>query len=173
MEEEWRDVVGYEGLYKISNLGRVMSLYKGTKLRKKVAILKPNIRENGYESVSLYMNKKKRGYLVHRLVAMAFIPNPDNLPAVNHKDECKTNNTPENLEWCTVRYNNCYGTARIRHALTNGRPVIQMNGYRMEIARYKTLSIAEELLGLCSISEAIKGNHKCGGYLWKFADGEY
>ena len=102
--EEWKDIKGYEGLYQISNKGRVKSLYNKSK------ILRPGKRK-GYFFVWLYKNKKRKQYSIHRLVAEHFLLNPDNLPVVNHKDENKLNNNVENLEWCTVEYNNNYGTA--------------------------------------------------------------
>ena len=119
--EEWRDVVGYEGLYMVSNCGRVKSLKFSNGKREK--IMKLSDRGNGYLRVSLSKDGESKHYNVHRLAAIAFIPNPDNLPYVNHKDECKTNNNVDNLEWCTVEYNNTYGTARERQAeKIKGRP---------------------------------------------------
>ena len=104
--EEWRDVKGYEGLYQVSNKGRVKSLNRidsrGNKVNEK--ILRPGKRNN-YLFVNLYKNGKRKLYDIHRLVAQAFLPNPDNLPVVNHKDENKLNNNVENLEWCTQAYN--------------------------------------------------------------------
>lgn len=103
MQEVWRDVVGYEGLYKVSNLGNVYSC-------KRKKCLSPNIPKScvnvTYHSiVTLRKDGKQKCFGVHRLVAMAFIPNPDNLPIVNHKDGNKQNNAVDNLEWCTQRYN--------------------------------------------------------------------
>ena len=102
MREEWRDIKGYEGLYQISNLGRVHSYYKRD-------ILEPK-EDKGYLRVGLYKNGKRKPYSIHRLVAEAFIPNPNNYPQVNHKDEDKSNNRVSNLEWCTAKYNINYGT---------------------------------------------------------------
>ena len=108
--EIWRDIEGYEGLYQVSNLGRVRSLnYKRTG---KVQNMKLGTYPNGYKMVDLKKNKNRKAHLVHRLVAKAFIPNPnpDQLCEVNHKDEDKTNNCVENLEWCDVKYNSNFGT---------------------------------------------------------------
>lgn len=100
--EEFRDIKEYEGLYQVSSLGRV----KNSKGR----ILKSYKDNHGYPMVNLCKNAKNIRVRVHRLVAEAFIPNPNNYPCVNHKDEDKSNNNVNNLEWCTYRYNNTYGT---------------------------------------------------------------
>lgn len=116
MEETWKSVVGYEGLYEVSNLGNVRSVDRtlnckdGKIKHRKGHLLSPKTDE-GYFRVSLSKDGVKKLYKVHRLVAMAFIPNPDNLPVVNHKDEDKKNNKVENLEWCTVQYNSTYGSS--------------------------------------------------------------
>lgn len=108
MEEVWKDIEGYEGLYQVSNKGNVKSLVnnKGVEREK---LLKPVI-VNGYKKVNLCKNKTKKTYSIHRLVAQAFIENTNNYPCINHKDECKTNNVVENLEWCTHKYNTNYGS---------------------------------------------------------------
>ena len=112
MDEVWKDIEGYEGLYQVSNLGNVRSLkYAGGN---KVKLLKQYTDKKGYKRIGLYKNGKYKLYMVHRLVTIAFIPNPNNLPIINHKDEDKTNNNVNNLEWCTYEYNNTYGTARKR-----------------------------------------------------------
>ena len=121
--EEWRDIKGYEGLYKVSNLGRIKSLnYGGCKGRE--GILKPIIDNGGYCRIFLYKNNKKRKFIVHRLVAQAFIPNPNNLPQVNHKDENKANNCVNNLEWCDCKYNQNYGTRNKRIGKTLGKKTL-------------------------------------------------
>ena len=128
-KEYWKPVVGYEGLYEVSNWGRVKSLKFG-----KERILKQSIR-HGYYIVSLWKNGKGKTYSVHRLVAEAFIDNPDNLPCVNHKDENKQNNVVSNLEWCTHEYNNTYGT-RIERC---SKPVLQYDLNGNLIKEWKSL----------------------------------
>jgi len=105
--EEWRDIEGYEGLYKISSFGRVLSVPRP---RSSGGIRRASICNSGYLSVALCKDGIKKTLMVHRLVAKAFIPNPLGLKEVNHRDECKTNNNVSNLEWCSREYNQSYGT---------------------------------------------------------------
>ena len=130
IKEIWKPVVGYEGLYMVSNWGRVKSIKFG-----KERILKPGTNNYGYLLVMLCKDGKIKGFTVHRLVAEAFLPNPHNYPCVNHKDENKQNNNVSNLEWCSAQYNNTYGTRieRVAEKTTNGKcskPVLQytLNG---------------------------------------------
>ena len=125
MIEEWRPVVGYEGLYEVSNTGRVRSLDKYDSMNRflRGRILRLFTDGLGYLRAQLYSNSKRKSFLVHRLVAQAFIPNPDNLPQVNHRDENPSNDSVDNLEWCDGKYNVNYGTRidRIRDIrLKNG-----------------------------------------------------
>lgn len=114
MQEIWKDVVGYEGLYKVSNLGNVISNRRNYS---KGLWYLSQFNNNGYLRVSLVVNEKKKSYLVHRLVAEAFIPNPENKETVNHIDGCKTNNRVDNLEWATKQENTL-------HAINTGlRPL--------------------------------------------------
>lgn len=110
MKEEWKDIKGYEGLYQISSYGRVYSFYSNKVLN----TVSNKSRKDGYIQVVLYKNDKRTTFLVHRLVAEAFIDNPNSYPQVNHKDEDKTNNCVSNLEWCTAEYNSNYGTRNKR-----------------------------------------------------------
>ena len=105
MDEIWKDKKYYEGLYQVSNCGRIKS-FKWNKEK----ILQPLIQSNGYYYVGLVKNNKRINYKIHRLVAEAFLPNPNNYKEVNHKDENKTNNIVSNLEWCDRKYNQNFGT---------------------------------------------------------------
>ena len=136
MIEEWRPIEGYEGLYEVSNTGQVRSVdrYDNRNCFRKGKVLSPIKDTNGYLKVNLYCNGKNKKCLVHRLVTEAFLPNPDGLPQVNHKDEDKTNNSVDNLEWCDSKYNNNYGTARIRSRDTKIK-----NGYWTGLSREEYL----------------------------------
>lgn len=99
--EEWKDIKGYESLYKVSNLGKVKSINNDM-------ILSDAVNSNGYKTVVLYKNGNRLTHTVHKLVATAFLNNPNNYPCVNHKDENRKNNNVDNLEWCSYSYNNTY-----------------------------------------------------------------
>lgn len=121
MEEIWKPVKGFEGYYEVSNLGNVRSIDRIVldTVRNCERLLKGKIltqRDNGsgYKIVMFCKEHKLYNKYVHRLVSEAFIPNPDNLPQINHKDEVKSNNCVDNLEWCTQLYNNEYGTKKKR-----------------------------------------------------------
>lgn len=117
MNEIWKDIDGYEGKYQISNLGRVKSLqrWSGTKFYNREYILNNYVnKKNGYVYVYLTKNNKSKNIRLHRLVAQAFIPNPNNYLYINHKDCDRTNNNVENLEWCTASYN-------VKYSFTNGK----------------------------------------------------
>ena len=117
MQEIWKDIKGYEGLYQVSNFGRVKSLHGKEK------ILKPYHKSTGYIQVILCKNYKTVARMVHRLVAEAFIPNPENKSQVNHKDENPLNNVDSNLEWCSATYNINYGTRNHKCMNKRGTPV--------------------------------------------------
>ena len=162
--EEFRDIPGYEGLYEVSNLGRVRSL-------ETERILKPSKNTWGYLFVSLYKNGIKKAVRIHRLVALAFIPNPDNLPCINHKDEDKTNNTVDNLEWCDDKYNANYGTRNERIAEKTRKPVLQYDLLGNFIREWPSITKVEEETGIWQthISKCCLGlRHTAGGYLWKY-----
>lgn len=174
MNEVWKDIDGFNGLYQISSHGRIKSFRKGKRFHSQEEyLLSPTITDNGYESVTLYLAPKNRHkFLVHRLVALTFIPNPNNYSSVNHKDENKRNNHVDNLEWCTISYNNAYGTARIRQRLTVGHPVQQLTLDGFPLAIYNSSGIASELLGIPKegIKSCCAGKIESSyGYIWKYA----
>lgn len=187
LNEEWKPVVGYEELLEVSTYGRVRSvthyIHKkdGTKQIVKGKILSPRIIKIGYYAITLSFEAKHKTLHVHRLVAKAFIPNPYNLPCINHKDENKTNNNFDNLEWCTRKYNNAYGTAVSRRIQTleergfdfGGKKVLQYKLNGEFIAEYNSLAEAGRNTGIIypRISNCCNGKVKqAGGFQWKFKD---
>lgn len=184
--EIWKDIPGYEGVYMVSNLGTVKSVARidlaGRKLKER--ILSQSLSKD-YYVVGLHYNHVNKQMKVHRIVAMAFIPNPNNLPQINHKDENKLNNDVNNLEWCDARYNNNYGTRIERYSVTRSRnskgiiphPEMQKQVAMVDVSTDKTLNT------FCSLSEAARqcrlreskislvcnGKRRTtGGYKWRF-----
>lgn len=159
--EEWKDIKGYEGLYIISNKGRIAK------------VLHPKINKDGYCEQGLVKDKIKKGKRIHRLVAETFIPNPDNLPEVNHKDENKANNCVDNLEWCTHKYNTNHGTRieRISEAQRNrkdrSKPVMCIETGivypSINEASRKTSANRQTIADVCN-----KKLKTAGGYHWEF-----
>lgn len=173
MEEEWRDIKGYEGYYQVSNMGRVKRLKitgkDGRTYRERILAPVYNTR---YLNVSLCKNGTVTQHSVHRLVCMAFVENPNNYPHVNHKDENRLNNNADNLEWCTAKYNNNYGTVIKRRAKAKQKAVIQMDLYGRKIKKWDSLKIAAKHLGIrrTGIIAVCKGRQKTsGGYKWCYA----
>lgn len=177
--EEWRSVVGYEGYYEVSNLGEVRSLERVVKMKdgstrithgKTLTQGRYNSKSN-YRAVALCKDGQTKKASVHSLVAKAFIPNPDNLPEINHKDENKQNNRVDNLEWCDRRYNNTYGTAKFRAAVTQGKPVLQIKDGRI-VNAWPSEGLAAMFTGASQtgISACLRGLCKTsGGYEWQLA----
>ena len=170
MREEWRPVKGYEGLYEVSNTGKVASLnYNHTGAR---CELKQQS-NNGYKTVPLAKDKVHKNVLVHRAVAEAFIDNPNNLPCINHISEDKSDNSVENLEWCTKAYNNTYGTRLSRVAKALAKPVRQTSLNGSEIARYSSLVAVKNSTGydishVAKVCRGIKGYKTAYGYKWEY-----
>lgn len=171
MKEIWKDIPEYEGLYQISNLCRIRSLYNYK--RNGTNILVPKVKHNYYQ-IGLRKNGIRKWHQVHRLLAKAFIPNPNNYPVVNHINEDKLDNRIENLEWCSVSYNNCYGTRLQRVKEKVGKPVIQydlegnfINKYPSLMDTSRTLKISASNISLCC-----KGKYKqAGGFIFKYEKG--
>lgn len=164
--EVWKDILGYEGHYQVSNKGRVKSLKLG-----KERILKPRRDVGGYLQVYLCKNGDKKWCLVHRLVAQAFIPNSNNLPQINHKNEDKTDNIVENLEWCSAKYNNNYGTHIQRIAEKTSKPVLQYTKDGKFIQEWKSVMDVERNLGYfqSAISACCLGKLKSAyKFVWKY-----
>lgn len=184
--EIWKDIENYEGFYQVSNLGRVRSLerdvfnYRGTVIRHiEEKILVQGIDRHGYAHIILCLNGKRKTMKVHRLVALAFIPNPENKPMVNHKDENPLNNCVDNLEWCTASYNANYGTRNERMAQNHKYLKLGDNPraravFCVELNKtFDCAKRAEKELGIwgSSIGSACRGEWKtAGGFHWKFAD---
>ena len=167
-DEIWCPIKGYEGQYEVSDQGRVRSLKFG-----KERILKTGITPQGYLFVSICKNGEQKKCKVHRIVAQAFIPNPDNLPEVNHKDEDKTNNSVSNLEWCDRKYNQNYGTGIQRMAEKHSKPVLQYEKDGKFVKEWKSASDVQRNLGYFhnSISSCCTGRYKSAyGFIWKFKD---
>lgn len=170
--EIWKDYKDYEGLYQASNLGRMRSLDRWVKSKSgsvrlcKGKILKLCTDKYGYLKVGLWKNGKQKYFLTHRLVAEAFIPNPYNLPCINHKDECKTNNNVNNLEWCNSKYNNAYGTRTERCC----KPVLQYTIDGKFVREWKsTAECGRNGFIQSSISACCRGKLKTyKGFIWKY-----
>lgn len=168
--EEWRDIPNYEGLYTVSNMGRVKSLnYNRTKQEK---ILKQGKMKNGYLYVKLCKDKKMKTFLVHRLVANAFIPNPNGYRCVNHKDEDKTNNCVDNLEWCTQKYNVNYKNAIQRRVEKQSKQVYQYSLDGTLIAIWQSVSEAgRNGFNFGHVAACCRGKLKhYKGYLWSYTE---
>ena len=169
MKEIWKDIVGYEGRYQISNYGNVMSLnYNQKGIKKK---MKPMVDNVGYAKVNLRKDGKQHIKYVHRLVAEAFIPNPNNFPVVNHIDEIKTNNRYDNLEWCTIKYNVTYGSAIEKRIEKIAKKIAQ---YEYDGTLVKIWRSAREVndwynTNPNSIHDVCKGKREdYYGYIWKY-----
>ena len=168
MKEEFRDIAGYEGLYEVSNLGNVKSLNK-----RKGRILKPSKEKTDYLRVCLSKQGVEKKYLVHRLVAQAFIDNPNNLTEINHKDEDKQNNRVDNLEWCNRCYNINYGTRNQKVGESNtNHPNESKQVLCLETGKiYPSTMEVQRQLGFAQghISSACNGKLKQAyGYTWRY-----
>lgn len=175
MEEIWKDIEGYEGYYQVSNLGRVRSLdslawnHNGYAPKKGV-VLVSRANATGHHTVHLSKDGKSKIQFVHRLVACAFIPNPNNYPIINHKDENPSNNCVENLEWCTHKHNMNYGN---RPFIGNAKCLKQIDKDGIVVGRFRSLAEAARKTGINrgNISSVLNGGkyrHNAGNYKWEF-----
>lgn len=198
-EEIWKDIDGYEGLYQVSSLGRVKALQRyrragNTAYTQKEHFMTQYDNTSGYKYVRLNIGSDKRMFFVHRLVANAFIANPMSLPEVNHKNEIKTDNNVDNLEWCTRQYNETYGTKRERvqrtkkmlnsdrkalmkknknHSYGAEKPVLCYLKDGTFVNRFQSLSVAAQSIGDCTshIAACCKGRRKSvRGYNWRYEE---
>lgn len=179
MEEELFDIKSRFGeypSYKVTKSGKVYSYRQGNMLKPLSVVLD----SSGYPIVKLYDDtNKKRTITVHRIIADTFIPNPNNLECINHKDENKTNNSVENLEWCTKAYNNCYGNKavkiglKLRESNPNKRQVNQIDDNGNIINTYQSIREAARQLGNIkkdsNIISGIQTHQKRYGYYWEYA----
>lgn len=165
-KELWKDIDGYNGLYQISTLGRIKSFHYG-----KEKILKTRKHPSGYQLVNL----KNKTFRVHYLVAKAFLENINNYKEINHKNENKSDNSVDNLEWCTRKYNCNYGSLPKKVANRFSKKVIMID----EESEYKPIVVfpsamdAERMMKIdhSSIIKCCKGKIKqAGGFVWKYAD---
>lgn len=182
MKEIWKDIKGFEGLYQISNLGKVKSLSKYKKHSyNSIAFLKEKILKpldiNGYQRVILRKDNKSFNKFIHQLVAEMFIDNPKNYKEVNHKDENKTNNRVDNLEWCSHKYNINYGTGNQRRSKTEigtkkGTKKIYQFDLKNNLLKIwdSQLQIKKELgIPQSNISNCCNGKRKSTyGYKWRY-----
>ena len=166
MKEIWKDKKDYEGHYQVSNWGRVKSIKFGKEI-----ILKQHINiKGGYYYVCLLKNGKHKNYYAHRLVAEAFLPNPNNYKEVNHKDECKTNNVVSNLEWCDRKYNHNYGTINERISQSQSKPVLQYDLEGNFIKEWKsTMECCRNGYNQGAVAACCQGKRKTHkGFIWKY-----
>ena len=177
--EIWKDVAGFEGFYQISNMGNVRSMERlvsfGKQKRTVPAIERiKRTDKRGYLTVTLSKENKIKNAKIHRLVAEAFVPNPHNLPEVNHKDENKQNNCADNLEWCEHLYNAIYGTKLERQREKKSIPIVQcdLNGNHLrEYASAKQAELDLKGKNTGNINKCLKGETKTAfGYKWKLKE---
>lgn len=176
MEEIWKDIEGYEGLYKVSNLGRVKSINRIIEHKRlgtttvQERILSAVDKGLGYMVVGLSKGGKRKTMRVHRLVAKAFIPNPKNFDLINHKDKNTSNNNVSKLEWCDYQYNNTYADHNELSSKSLSKPVLQYTMNGKFVARYYGAVEAEKKTGICRvcIRDCCRGKlQSSGGFRWK------
>lgn len=171
MNEIWKDIPGYEGLYQVSNMGRVLSLHyrKSNKAR----LLSPRKERHNYLNVFLCKNGHKEIKKIHQLVALAFLPNPNKYTEINHKDENPQNNRADNLEWCSRNYNMNYGNRASKFIEASGHKILQMDMSCNVIKEWPSVRTAAKHIGVANqnLFATLKGRQKtCGGYKWKYVE---
>ena len=168
--EVWRDIKGYEGQYQVSNKGDVRSVDRINHIGRRYSgrTLRPSYHTNGYLQVDLRKDGIRISKLIHRLVAEAFIPNPNSHLEINHKDENKTNNNVENLEWCTREYNMNHGTRNARASQTQSKKVKAINIKTGEVLAFNSGKEAKSKGGYSRgcVSQACQGIY-CGGNIYR------
>lgn len=167
-QEYWKTIPGYPN-YKVSNIGRVMKIYK----HHPNLIKRSRNTKTGYQVIMLSKGGVQTLFKVHRLVALAFIPNPNNYSEINHKNEDKTDNRVENLEWCTRKYNNNYGTLKSRIAKALSKPVLQLSIDGKVLKSFDSVREASRYTGISSprIGHCCKhhSHYKtAGGFKWEY-----
>lgn len=177
INEIWKNVKGYEGYYQVSSWGRVRSLRRincyGRIVNEK--ILTNTLNNKGYLRVKLSKNRKDKNISVHRLVAMAFIPNPDMLPQINHKDEIKINNKVENLEWCDNKYNSNFGTKPTKIGEQHKKKIGQYTKENKLIRIWNSATDVKKELNYDDSSirkccNNIKNYNTAYGFIWKYVN---
>lgn len=167
-EEIWKDIEGYDGVYQVSDKGRVKSLSIG-----KEKILKPKRNTKGYLQVALYKNVETKWCYLHRLVAQSFLSNPNNLPQINHKNEDKNDNRVENLEWCSSKYNSNYGTRIQRFVEKKSKSVLQFDKEGNFIREWSSIIAVKNELGIdqSAITQCCKNKRKSAGkFVWRYKE---
>lgn len=178
MKEIWKDIKGYEGLYMVSNLGRIKSIdrtviQQGREQKYSGRIIQPYVNNSGYLMVSISRGNNKKRFTVHYLVASAFIPNPHNFPQINHINENKLDNNVSNLEWCSIKYNINYGTCTYRRAIKMGKGVARYKKDGQLVDMYYSIHEACRKTGIAraSISSCLKGRMiTAGNCFWKIIE---
>ena len=161
--EVWKDVVGFEGFYKVSNEGNVYSVGRkhAQGVKRGGRILKPSYDKDGYLRVNLCKNGKQKTRFIHRLVAGAFVPNPNGYSEINHRDENKVNNYANNLEWCTREHNVNHGTLIERSAQTRSKKVKATNIETNEVITFNsTVEAGRKGYNQGGVAKACRGVYK-------------
>ena len=192
MKEIWKDIIGFEGLYQVSNLGRIKSVERyvlntrwNIKMHKQEIILKPSKNKKGYNLVAISKNNKLYSYQIHRLVAQAFIPNPDNKQQVNHKNGIKNDNRVDNLEWATPHENmkhayknNLISKDKMNYCIQSSisfrkKPILQIKD-NVVINEFDSIESAKKMLKVKSsgcLVNALKGRIKTyKGFIWTYKE---